>query len=106
MRKSTDIPYLAHLLAVAGLVLEHGGTEDEAIAALLHDAVEDAGGKATLEEIRRRFGDLVANTVLECSDSVGQPKPPWKLRKQAYIARIASASESTHLVSAADKLHN
>lgn len=76
-----EVPYVAHLLAVASLVLEHGGGEDEAIAALLHDAVEDAGGPARREDIRLRFGDEVVRIVDACSDSEGEPKPPWCIRK-------------------------
>jgi GTP pyrophosphokinase len=105
-RKGTTIPYIAHLLAVAGLVLEHGGDEDEAIAGLLHDAVEDQGGAATLAEIERRFGSRVAAIVVGCSDTDTTPKPPWRARKEAYLTHLDSASASVRLVSAADKLHN
>jgi (p)ppGpp synthase/HD superfamily hydrolase len=105
-RKGTDIPYIAHLLAVTGLVLENEGSEDEAIAALLHDAVEDQGGAATREEIRRRFGATVAEIVDGCTDSDVNPKPPWRRRKEGYVARLRAASPSVRLVSAADKLHN
>jgi (p)ppGpp synthase/HD superfamily hydrolase len=106
VRKGTDIPYISHLLAVTALVLEHGGTEDEAIAALLHDAVEDQGGSETREAIRERFGNDVAAIVDGCSDADTSPKPPWCERKKAYIEHIKCASRSVHLVSAADKLHN
>jgi GTP pyrophosphokinase len=108
VRKGTPIPYIAHLLAVSSLALEHGADEDEAIAALLHDAVEDQGGATTLAEIRRRFGDNVADTVLGCSDTDVIPKPPWRERKETYLAHVASpsASSSVRLVSACDKLHN
>ncbi len=105
-RKLSGEPYLAHLLAVAAIVMEHGGNEDEAIAALLHDAVEDQGGLPTLEEIRRRFGPAVAEIVEGCTDTALMPKPPWRQRKEAYIARLQNASASVRLVSAADKLHN
>lgn len=105
-RKGAGTPYLAHLLAVASLVLEHGATEDEAIAALLHDAIEDQGGAITREQIRLRFGPTVEQIVVECSDAEAIPKPPWRERKEAYIARIAAASPSARLVSLADKLHN
>jgi len=105
-RKGTDIPYAAHLLAVASIVLEHGASEDEAIAALLHDAAEDQGGRATLEKIRDRFGDAVAETVAGCTDSWTIPRPPWRKRKETYIAHLRGASASVRLVSAADKLHN
>jgi GTP pyrophosphokinase len=106
IRKSTKIPYVAHLMSVVGLVLEYGGNEDEAIAALLHDAVEDQGGAATREEIRRRFGETVAAIVDGCTDSDESPKPPWRARKQAYIDQVRHAGASVRLVSAADKLHN
>ena len=106
VRKGSGVPYLSHLLGVAGIALEHGASEDEAIAALLHDAVEDQGGAPTLAEIRRRFGDAVADIVAACSDTDVVPKPPWRPRKEAYIAHLASASPSARLVSAADKLHN
>ena len=106
MRKGTSIPYVAHLLAVVGIVLENGGNEDEAIAALLHDAIEDQGGAATREEIRRRFGNTVVEIVDGCTDSEVIPKPPWKARKDAYIAEMRYAPASVRLVSSADKLHN
>ena len=109
IRKGGDIPYLGHLLSVAGLVIEAGGTEEQAMAALLHDAVEDAedgDGPTMLAEIRRTFGDEVAGIVTECSDSDVVPKPPWKQRKQAYIDHLAGASDGAVLVSLADKLDN
>lgn len=105
-RKGTHIPYVSHLLAVTAIVLEHGGTEDEAIAALLHDAVEDQGGSETREEIRKEFGDTVVAIVDGCSDTDTVPKPPWCERKLAYIANVVEAPRSVRLVSAADKLHN
>ena len=105
-RKISGEPYLAHLLATAAIVMEHGGDEDEAIAALLHDAVEDQGGKPALEEIRRCFGPRVAEIVAGCSDADETPKPPWRGRKEAHIARLCDASASIRLVAAADKLHN
>jgi (p)ppGpp synthase/HD superfamily hydrolase len=105
-RKVGGEPYVAHLLAVAALVLEGGGDEDEAIAGLLHDAVEDQGGLDTLEAIRRRFGDRVAEIVWGCTDTTETPKPPWQPRKEWYVARLAAATPSVRLVSAADKLHN
>lgn len=109
VRKGTSIPYLSHLLSVAGIAMEHGATEDEAIAALLHDAVEDQGGLPTLERIRARFGDNVAEIVLGCTDSTEidpARKQSWKERKENYLAHLADASHSVRLVSAADKLHN
>src|SRR5579872_5374059 len=105
-RKGTTIPYISHLLAVTAIVIENGGNEDEAIAALLHDAIEDQGGAATREEIRRRFGDAVVAIVDGCTDAETLPKPPWQERKQVYLAHLPSASPSVLLVSAADKLHN
>jgi (p)ppGpp synthase/HD superfamily hydrolase len=105
-RKGTQIPYVAHLLAVAALALEHGASEDEAIAALLHDAVEDQGGLATEALIRTRFGDAVAEIVMGCSDATTVPKPPWRARKERHLAHLAQASPSVRLVAACDKLHN
>ena len=105
-RKSSRIPYIAHLLSVAGLVIEWGGDEDQAIAALLHDSVEDQGGLETLQEVRDLFGERVARIVEACSDSVVKPKPPWKERKQAYLQRLAGEPVEVRLVSLADKLHN
>lgn len=106
LRKETSIPYIAHLLAVTAIALEHGATEDEAIGALLHDAGEDAGGGARIADIRRRFGSAVADIVEGCTDTVETPKPPWRARKEAYIAHVPDATASVQLVSAADKLHN
>jgi (p)ppGpp synthase/HD superfamily hydrolase len=105
-RKGTRIPYIAHLLGVTSIVLEYGGDEDEAIAALLHDAIEDQGGASTREEIRRRFGETVVAIVNGCTDAEVIPKPAWRVRKESYIAHMAHASPSVRLVSAADKLHN
>jgi (p)ppGpp synthase/HD superfamily hydrolase len=106
VRKGTGVPYLTHLLAVAALVGEHGGNEDQFIAALLHDAVEDAGGQETLTEIRHRYGDAVAEMVWDCSDTDAHPKPPWRARKEAFIAHVATLPGQTRLIIAADKLHN
>jgi (p)ppGpp synthase/HD superfamily hydrolase len=105
-RKGTRIPYVTHLLAVAAIVGENGGTEDETVAALLHDAPEDQGGEATLEEIRTRFGDEVAQIVDGCTDTYEDPKPPWRERKERYLAHLRHASRSVRLVSTADKVHN
>jgi GTP pyrophosphokinase len=106
MRKRSSVPYFAHLLGVTALVLEDGGNEDEAIAALLHDAVEDQGGLDTLADIKEKFGEKVAAIVLEVSDSTSQPKPPWEERKSAYIESIQGASPSAIRVSLADKVYN
>jgi HD domain len=105
-RKGTQIPYVSHLLAVASLALEYGATEDEAIAAVLHDAVEDQGGAPTARVIENKFGKRVADIVRACSDTDVVPKPPWRERKEAYIAHVRDASASVRLVSACDKLHN
>ncbi|HBE19676.1 MAG TPA: phosphohydrolase [Cyanobacteria bacterium UBA11149] len=106
IRKGSGVPYVAHLLAVASIALEYGANEAEAIAALLHDAIEDCGGAATRAEICRRFGNTVTDIVDGCTDTDTVPKPPWRQRKEAYIAHISTASASVRLVSAADKLHN
>lgn len=106
VRKGTAIPYVSHILGVTSIALEHGATEDEAIAALLHDAVEDQGGADTLEEIRRRFGDPVAAIVAGCTDTQSMEKEPWRQRKEAYLAELPHAPAPVRLVSAADKLHN
>jgi len=105
-RKGTTIPYISHLLAVAALVLEDGGSEDEAIAALLHDAIEDQGGEPIRQEIRRRFGDKVVEIVNGCTDTDQMPKPPWLERKKQYLEHLRSASPEILRVSVADKLHN
>lgn len=105
-RKGTSVPYIAHLLSVAGLVLEAGGDEELAIAALLHDVVEDCGGKPMLEEVRQRFGDRVARIVDGCTDTYEDPKPEWKQRKLNYLQHLRTADFDTRLVSTADKLHN
>jgi (p)ppGpp synthase/HD superfamily hydrolase len=106
IRKASTIPYIAHLMGVASLVLEFGGDEDMAIAALLHDVVEDCGGKPILKEVRRRFGSRVAKIVEGCTDSGTDPKPPWRERKETYIRHLKTADAETRLVSAADKLNN
>lgn len=106
LRKGSQIPYAAHLLSVSSIALTHGGNEDEAIAALLHDAVEDQGGAPRLAEIRSRFGDNVAAIVEGCTDTDVVPKPPWRARKEAYIKHVRTAAPSIRLVSAADKLDN
>lgn len=105
-RKGTDLPYLTHLMSVAALVGEYGGSEDQQIAALLHDAVEDQGGRGVLVEIEGRFGPLVAKIVSACSDSFEQPKPPWQARKEQYLRGLSHEPPEVLLVSACDKLHN
>lgn len=107
VRKGTVIPYLTHLMAVAALVGEHGGGEDEMIGALLHDAAEDCGGKVTLDRIREAFGEAVAAIVGGCSDDLsGGEKAPWAVRKTAYLRHLVEAPMPTLRVSCADKLHN
>jgi (p)ppGpp synthase/HD superfamily hydrolase len=105
-RKHSQVPYLSHLLSVAALVLEDGGGEDEAIAALLHDAIEDQGHRTDLADLRRRFGGRVAEIVDACSDTDQQPKPPWRGRKEAFIDRMRTAPLDVLRVACADKLHN
>jgi (p)ppGpp synthase/HD superfamily hydrolase len=105
-RKSGKIPYISHLMGVSSIVMRYGGNEDEAIAALLHDAAEDQGGEKILAYIRNRFGDPVADIVLGCSDTTESPKPPWKERKERYIGHLREANESTLIVAASDKLYN
>ena len=105
IRKGTEVPYLTHLLAVAALVGEAKGDEDQIIAALLHDWLEDIPG-AELSELEVRFGARVARMVDECSDCKGHPKPPWQERKDKYLAHLRTASPDIKLISAADKLHN
>lgn len=106
LRKASSIPYVSHLLAVAALTLEYGGDEDQAMAALLHDAAEDQGGVATLEMIRTDFGDRVAGMVAACSDTFETPKPEWRARKEKFVSDLESISLDVLLVVAADKLHN
>ena len=108
-RKGTSIPYVAHLLGVSSLVLEAGGDEDLAIAALLHDAAEDHGGEDRLRDIAERFGDRVAAIVRECSDSLapeGEDKLDWETRKRAHLDHLSSAGPDTLVVWTADKVHN
>jgi (p)ppGpp synthase/HD superfamily hydrolase len=105
-RKQTAVPYLSHLMGVASLALEGGGDEDIAIAALLHDVVEDCGGMLRLPEIRRQFGPRVARMVEGCTDSFGEPKLQWVERKRDYLNHVKDADAETRLVSASDKLHN
>lgn len=110
MRKKTEIPYFSHLMAVAAIVLEDGGSEDEAIAALLHDGPEDRGGRGTLNDIRVRFGETVARIVEGCSDSLVdtriEEKAPWGERKLRYLEHLKGSPDDVVRVSLADKLHN
>jgi (p)ppGpp synthase/HD superfamily hydrolase len=105
-RRGTKIPYIAHLLAVTGLVIEDGGDEDLAIAALLHDAVEDQGGQPILEKIKQRYGKRVASIVAGCTDSFSSPKPSWRHRKEGYLQHLEVAPVEIKRVSLADKIHN
>lgn len=105
-RKGADIPYVSHLLGVASIAIENGATEDQAIAALLHDAVEDQGGTERLEDIRTRYGEEVARIVDDCTDSDTEPKPPWRARKEAYLASLSNKPVASLEVSIADKTHN
>jgi (p)ppGpp synthase/HD superfamily hydrolase len=105
-RKGSNTPYVSHLMAVSALVLENGGNENQAIAALLHDAVEDQGGWDTLREIKDKFGDEVADLVDGCTDAYTHPKPPWKERKVSYLEKLRSAPDSVVLISLSDKVHN
>jgi (p)ppGpp synthase/HD superfamily hydrolase len=105
-RKISGVPYITHLLSVAALVLEVGGNEDEAIAALLHDSIEDQGGKPTREDVRQRFGDTVVAIIDGCTEWDSLPKPPWQERKNRYLENLRHASASVRRVSLADKLHN
>lgn len=112
IRKGTEVPYLAHLLSVAALVLEHGGDELQATAGVLHDVVEDCGGQRRLEDVRARFGGDVAELVAALSDAApaeGEPKAPWRQRKETYLDHLRDLVRSGHpalLVSLCDKLHN
>ena len=106
VRKGSHAPYVGHLMGVSSIVLDDGGTEDEAIAALLHDAAEDHGGRPRLEEIRQKFGDAVARIVEDCTDSWDEPKGPWAERKRAYVHHARKLPPSSLRVSAADKVHN
>jgi len=106
VRKVSSVPYISHLLSVAALVLEDGGNEDEAIAALLHDAIEDQGGLPTRAAIYEQFGEQVGAIVDGCTEWDELPKPPWKVRKLRYLENLRWASSSVRRVSLADKLHN
>src|SRR5260370_4280550 len=106
IRKATGIPYIAHLLGVASIAFEYGADENEAIGALLHDAAEDAGGAARIDDIRVRFGEKVATIVEGCTDTLETPKPPWRERKEKYLAHLKETDSSTRLVSAAPNIFN
>lgn len=103
---AVPVPYVAHLLAVASIVIEHGADEDEAIAALLHDAIEDQGGDSTRQRIQGLFGERVVAIINGCTDAEGNPKPAWEERKRKHVDSVCAADESVRLVTAADKLHN
>ncbi|MBJ7353209.1 MAG: HD domain-containing protein [Thermoleophilaceae bacterium] len=105
-RKGTELPYISHLLGVTSIVLEMEGTEDEAIAALLHDVVEDCGGAPMADRVRAKFGDDVARIVLANTDTDQKPKPPWRARKQEYLDSLPGKQRDELLISLADKLHN
>src|SRR5918996_879783 len=105
-RKGTMSPYISHLMGVSSIVIDDGGSEDEAIAALLHDAAEDHGGRQRLEDIRERFGEAVARVVEDCTDSWETPKRPWAARKEAYVRHARHLPAASLRVSAADKVHN
>lgn len=104
VRKATGIPYVSHLFAVAALAMEHGADEDQAVAALLHDVVEDTD--ATFEQVEARFGPRVARIVAACSEPHGDPKPEWRIRKEAYIGQVGLMPAEALVVTVADKLHN
>lgn len=106
LRKQTQVPYVSHLLAVSALVLENRGDEEQATAALLHDALEDQGDRTSYAEITARFGDRVAEIVRACTDTEQTPKPPWRERKERYLAHLAGAGPDVLLVSCADKVRN
>ena len=106
VRKASGVPYFSHIMSTAALVIENGGDEDEAIAALLHDAVEDQGGLPVLNEIESLFGGRVAAIVDGCTDAYGTPKPDWRIRKEKYLQKLSVSGSSIRRVSLADKLHN
>lgn len=105
-RKGADIPYVSHLRGVAAIAIENGATEDQAIAALLHDSVEDQGGAGRLEDIRTRYGEKAAKIVADCTDSDIEPKPPWRARKETYLASLPHKPTASLEVSLAEKTHN
>lgn len=105
-RKTRGVPYISHLLSTTALVLQDGASEDEAIAALLHDAAEDQGGEDALAMIREKFGENVAEIVAGCSDTMEDPKPPWQVRKEDHLSHLETAPSAVLRIIAADKLHN
>ncbi len=105
VRKGSGVPYATHLLSVTALVGEYGGDEDQLCAAILHDYIEDIPG-ATEEKLAEEFGDRVAKMVVALSDCEGEPKPPWRERKMAYLAHLKHEDPDIKLISCADKLHN
>lgn len=106
VRKRSGVPFAGHLLAVASTVIDHGGSAEAAIAALLHDAIEDQGGDATALEIESKFGARVRALVEHCTDARTEPKPPWRPRKEAYLQNLSTSARESLLITAADKLHN
>lgn len=106
LRKNSCSPYFSHLLSVCSTVLDAGSDEDVAIAALLHDAAEDQGGIETIQIIRKKFGNRVAELVLACSDTLSDPKPPWKKRKTEHLEKLSKAGPDVLLITMADKIHN
>lgn len=106
VRKGSNVPYISHLLGVTALVLEDGGSEEEAIAALLHDAIEDQGGDKIRQEIKAKFGEIVAEIVEGCTESDTEPKPAWRERKLATIKKFRLVTPQVRRVILADKLHN
>jgi (p)ppGpp synthase/HD superfamily hydrolase len=105
VRKGANTPYIGHLMSVAGLVLEHGGDQEQAVAGLLHDAIEDCGVEQE-DLIRERFGERVARIVRACTDADIRPKPPWRARKEQYLRHLETEEPETLLISCCDKLHN
>ncbi|MFZ4603439.1 MAG: HD domain-containing protein [Caulobacterales bacterium] len=105
-RKGKPAPYIGHLLGVTAIVIAEGGDEDQAIAALLHDAIEDQGDKTSIDALRERFGPGVADIVAACTDAWTAPKPPWRARKEAYVAALPDKPDAARLVALADKVHN
>lgn len=104
VRKASGVPYLTHLMAVAACVGEHLGSEDQVIAALLHDVIEDQG--VSRAELEQRFGGAVADLVVACTDAFETPKPAWRLRKERYLVQLRDHGADVKLVSVSDKLHN